>query len=82
MTKMTRIQKFPNFQRFYAIVIFSINIVDKNVENVQQGTNSLPNRILFGDKCDFLKEKLPQEWQNYKIFSIFNVFMQFLSNFR
>ena len=44
---MTKIPIFFYFQRFNAIfVIFSINIVDWNVENVQQGTNSLSNSIL------------------------------------
>ena len=59
--KVTKIPKFPDFYRLYAIFVkFSIDFVDENVENVQQGKNSLSSSRLGRDKCGFLKRKSPK----------------------
>ena len=80
--KMTKILKFPNFQRFYAMfVFFPINILIYNVRNVQQSTNSWSNSFLWRHKWGFLTKRLPLKWQSFQNFSIFNISMQFLSKF-
>ena len=78
---MTKIQKFPNFQRFNAFfVLFSINIVDKNVENVQHARNSLSSRlceeIIAFSKCKIYQtetenDKKPETFKFSKFFCSF-----------
>ena len=42
-SKMTKIPKFSNFQRFYAFISkFSTDFVDLNIEKGQQGTKCSP----------------------------------------
>ena len=56
--KKTKKEKISIFLRFKAVFVkFLIDIVNKNVENVQQGTNSLSNSLLIKDKCCFPEEK-------------------------
>ena len=57
--KITENQKLPDFQHFFALFLkFSVEFVDKNVENAQHGTISLSSRHCERDNCCFLYEKL------------------------
>ena len=72
--------------RFF-FVKFSIEFVDKNVENAQQGTSSLSSRHFRRNNCCFPDEKnlklTPKVTKTPKIsiFYSFYVFCQILTDF-
>ena len=85
--KTTKIRKFSDFQRLYAIFVkFSLDFVDQNVENGQRGTNLLSSRIFRKENCYFQNEKglklTPKMTKKLSIFQTFySIFVKFSTNF-
>ena len=80
--KMTKIPNFADFKRFHAMLVkISIKIVDLNLQNDQQGKNSLPRSLLWRNKCSFSKEKTQNDKKSKNV-TTFNVCVQLSSSFR
>ena len=86
---MTKIPRFLNFFRFYAIFVkFSADFVDWNVEKSQEGTSLLSSSLLGRGNCGFRDKKISQigteihkKPKNFKLSMFYAVFVIFMTDF-
>ena len=86
--KITKNQKIYIFQKVIEIFAkFSTEFVDKNVENIEHGTNWLSIRLFRKNNCCLSNEKslklTPKmtKTHNFSFFSFYAIFVRFLTNF-
>ena len=86
--KMRKFDNIPVFLRFNAIFVnFSIDIVDQNVENDQQGTNTLFNRLfqeliaVFQIKVSQIDTENDKKPKTFHFSIFFAIFVKFLTDF-